>query len=355
MNAQTDITTLRNPPAPPDLQVDFFSRNGFDLACRIAKAYATSNAVPPAFRLVVEKKERVGNGYNTVLVDNPAAIGNCLIAIEVSNSVGMSITSVMQNADVIDNRLRWSSQFQIAAVNASRRFSPLRFKLKNLGRINATYKEKGAWNKNKGPNGAYDTIDRHVEIDNWECIAWAYVLDSRGAPTAEVVQSIPVSMQMAVEEGWYSRNGSKWHGAMRFQMLQYRAGTFFASIYAPDIIMGMGKSKEEYRDAIDMELRDDGVFASSGPTLQDLRAGNDRESIDTQTGEITPPPAQIEHQQPSMIIPQQVRQQERVDADWRPDPEEEAAIRARELAEASGQQTPLSRPSWRDRGGMSVE
>ena len=28
--------------------------------------------------------------------------------------------------------------------------------------------------------------------------------------------------KMAVEEGWYSKDGSKWQGEMRFQMLQYR-------------------------------------------------------------------------------------------------------------------------------------
>ena len=28
--------------------------------------------------------------------------------------------------------------------------------------------------------------------------------------------------KMAVEEGWYSKDGSKWLGEMRFQMLQYR-------------------------------------------------------------------------------------------------------------------------------------
>lgn len=146
MTAQaTNLATLRNPPtvAPaPDLHVDFFSRNGFELACRIAKAYASSDAVPSAFRSQIEKKEKVNGVSQTITVENPAALGNCLVAIEVSNSVGLSITSVMQNADVINGKLRWSSKFQIGAVNSSRRFSPLRFNLKNLGRIKASYREK---------------------------------------------------------------------------------------------------------------------------------------------------------------------------------------------------------------------
>ena len=338
MNAPaTNLATLRNPPpaAPaPDLHVDFFSRNGFELACRIAKAYASSDAVPSAFRSQIEKKETVNGKFQTITVENPAALGNCLVAIEVSNSVGLSITSVMQNADVINGKLRWSSKFQIGAVNASRRFSPLRFNLQNLGRIKASYREKQGWNKAKG---GFDFLERSVEIDNWECVAWAYILDARGAPTAEVVQSIPVSMKMAVEEGWYSKDGSKWQGEMRFQMLQYRAGTFFAGIYAPDVIMGMGKSIEDYRDAIDVTQQDDGVFSAS-PTLQELRTGNDastEETVDKETGEITPPAAQIEHQPPAMTIPQQTIQKEAEGA-LRQDQKEEAAIREREMEE-SGQ------------------
>ena len=337
MNAPaTNLATLRNPPpaAPaPDLHVDFFSRNGFELACRIAKAYASSDAVPSAFRSQIEKKEKVNGVFQTITVENPAALGNCLVAIEVSNSVGLSITSVMQNADVINGKLRWSSKFQIGAVNASRRFSPLRFNLQNLGRIKASYREKQGWNKAKG---GFDFLERSVEIDNWECVAWAYILDARGAPTAEVVQSIPVSMKMAVEEGWYSKDGSKWQGEMRFQMLQYRAGTFFAGIYAPDVIMGMGKSIEDYRDAIDVTQQDDGVFSAS-PTLQELRTGNDastEETVDKETGEITPPAAQIEHQPPAMTIPQQTIQKE-AEA-LRQDQKEGAAIREREMEE-SGQ------------------
>ena len=335
MNAPTNLATLRNPPpaAPaPDLHVDFFSRNGFDLACRIAKAYASSDAVPSAFRSQIEKKEKVGGVYQTIVVDNPSALGNCLVAIEVSNSVGLSITSVMQNADVIEGKLRWSSKFQIAAVNASRRFSPLRFNLKNLGRTKATYREKQGWNKAKG---GYDFIDRTVEIDNWECTAWAYVLDGKGSQTQEVVQSIPVTMQMAVEEGWYSRSGSKWQGAMRFQMLQYRAGSFFASIYAPDVIMGMGRSTEDHFDAIEVVRQEDGSFAVASPTLQELRAGADSQHADQHGDAQSDTAAQIEHQQPAMTIPQQTIQKEAEGA-LRQDQKEEAAIREREMEE-SGQ------------------
>ena len=78
------------------------------------------------------------------------------------------------------------------------------------------------------------------------------------------------------------------------------------------------------------------------------------EGVDKQTGEITPPPAQIEHQHPAMTIPQQVLQQETVSAEWRPDPEEKAAIRAAELAE-SQRAAQSSTRQRRERGGLGLE
>lgn len=278
----TDLATLRNPSMAPDVHIDFFSKNGFDLACRIAKAFSTSDAVPAIFRQYNEKKEK---GGGVTWVENPNAIGNCLVAIEVANAVGMSMVSVMQNADIIQGKLRWTSKFQIGAINASRRFSPLKFKLTNLGRIKAKYKEKTNWNPEIKK---YNFVEHEVEMDNWECVAWAYELDINRQPTKEVVQSIPITMKMAVEEGWYAKDGSKWQGEMRFQMLQYRAGTFFGSIYAPDVIMGMGKSIEEERDIIDVTQQADGVFAASASTLQELRTGADVGNMPKDVGQDTP-------------------------------------------------------------------
>ena len=346
----TDLATLRNPPPQLDQRVDFFSRSGFELARKIAVIYATSDAVPAAFRERVVKKTRDGE----TSVENPSALGNCMVAIEVAASVGLSITSVMQNADVIEGKLRWSSKFQIAAVNASRRFSPLRFNLKNLGRIKATYREKQGWNKAKG---GYDFIDRTVEIDNWECTAWAYVLDGKGAQTQEVVQSIPVTMQMAVEEGWYSKSGSKWQGAMRFQMLQYRAGSFFASIYAPDVIMGMGRSAEDHFDAIEVVRQEDGVFAAAAPTLQELRAGADSAQDGQQQGggDVKGDThAQIEHQQPGMTIPQQTAAPDAVGAT--PDDDERAyqQVLSETLAKEDRAEKERQRRR-RERGGLGIE
>jgi hypothetical protein len=262
-----------------DISVDMFSAQGFALAQRIAQAFASSNAVPAQFRSVVIKREKQGSDYVDVEVPNPAAIGNGLVALEVAQAVRMSVTAVMQNADVIEGKLRWSAKFVIAAINASGRFHPLRFDISNRGPIKATYKEKGQWNRDQRK---YDMIEKEVEVENLVCVAWtlprsvpmpANVHTLAQAKNAQlpVVESAPVSMKMAVEEGWYAKPGSKWQTEMKHLMLQYRAGSFFGNIHAPDIVMGMGHTTEEAVDTIDVTQQPDGSYAVDVESLR--RAG----------------------------------------------------------------------------------
>jgi len=86
-----------------------------------------------------------------------------------------------------------------------------------------------------------------------------------------VIESAPVTMKMAVEEGWYGKAGSKWQTELRALMFQYRAGSFFGNIHAPDIVMGMGRTSEEERDIID--IHDDGSYTVSRTTIDELRGG----------------------------------------------------------------------------------
>lgn len=284
--------------AVSDQTVDMFSERGFQLAQRIGKAFATSDAVPAQFRLQVFKKDRNGGQW----IENPAAIGNCLVAIETARAVGMSITAVMQQANVIEGRLTWSGKFIIAAINASGRFTPLRFQIRNLGKIKAKYKEKQGWNNEKK---GFDFKDIEVEVENLECIAWAYIVE-RGRTTTERIESAPVSMKMAVEEGWYGKAGSKWQTEMRHLMLQYRAGSFFGNIHAPDIVMGMGRTTEEAFDTTVIDVAPDGTVTGVSPVpVEELRRAPAPDGVvtdvvqknsteptdepDPQTGEVSPP------------------------------------------------------------------
>lgn len=306
MTATTSLATMRQPaPQEADQAVDLFTARGFELAIRIGKAFATSNAVPAQFRNFTEKKEK---GGAIVLIDNPAALGNCIVAIETARAVGMSITAVMQQANIIEGKLSWSAQFVIGAINASGRFTPLRFDMKQRGPMKATYREKQGWNNEKR---GFDFVDRTIEIDNVECIAWAlprnfacppgiYTLKQARDANLPVIESAPVSMKLAVEEGWYAKPGSKWQTEMRTLMLQYRAGAFFGRIHAPDIVMGMGRTTEEVVDmqTIDVapdgrvtqvtteELRGDRVVRQAEVVGRVSTTGSDEEP----TGEVPPPP-----------------------------------------------------------------
>lgn len=135
-------------------------------------------------------------------------IADCTIALEMSRRIGMNVLAVMQNLYVVHGRPAWSSQFLIACVNASGRFSPLRYLM-------------------TGTKGT----------DTQGCIAWAQ--DDAG----EKLESPEVTVGMAKAEGWFQKNGSKWR-TMPDLMLRYRAATLFARTYAPELTMGIHTDEE---------------------------------------------------------------------------------------------------------------
>ena len=69
------------------------------------------------------------------------------------------------------------------------------------------------------------------------CTAWAE--DYSG----HKVCGPKVTMKMAKDEGWVSKNGSKWK-TMPEVMIRYRAASFFGRMNCPDMIMGI-YSKDE--------------------------------------------------------------------------------------------------------------
>ncbi|MEO8391183.1 hypothetical protein [Polaromonas sp.] len=260
---QANIDSLRKnqlTTAEANQRVDLFSAGGFALANRIGKALSMSSSVPAIYRQTVEKK---GKGGVIEYIDNPAALSNCIVAIDIAQALGVSLMSVMQNGNIIEGRFTWSAQYKIAAINASKRFTPLRFEKINKGKINASYKEKQGWNKDKG---GFDFKDVVVEgLDNWECVAWAlphgfalpvgvYTLAQAKEAGLPVIEGAPVSMLLAVEEGWYGKSGSKWQTEMKHLMLQYRAGSFFGNIHAPDLLIGFNMTSEEAEDITTLDV-----------------------------------------------------------------------------------------------------
>ncbi len=216
-----------------------FQFNNFSDAMNAAQVLANSTLVPKDYRFTYEVKKGYGYEATTEWVNNQNAAANCLIALNMANRMGYDPLMIMQNLHIIEGRPAWSSQFIIAAINACGKFSPLRFEIMNHGMTDVEYIETYWENKKK------QTRQIKTQIENVSCVAWAIE-----KATGERIESAKIDMVMAVKEGWYQKNGSKWQ-TMPDQMLRYRAAAFFGRIYAPEILMGI-YSADEIRDFVDV-------------------------------------------------------------------------------------------------------
>ena len=220
-----------------------FQVTNFNEAINAASFLSASSLVPTDYRRWVPVKNQYGKAVTNAdgtpqLMENPNATSNCLIALNMANRMGYDPLMIMQNLYIIEGRPAWSSQFIIAAINACGKFDPLQFEIINEGEKEIEY-INSYWE-----NGKKLSAKATVKLENLTCIAWT--TDRKG----NRLQSDKVSMEMAVKEGWYQKNGSKWQ-TMAGQMLRYRAAAFFGRIYAPEILMGI-YAADEIRDFVDV-------------------------------------------------------------------------------------------------------
>ena len=185
--------------APTEVLQVFSGLAAFDAAQRMARALCSSTLVPREYQ-------------------GQQGLANSLIALEIAGRMRLSPLVVMQNMTPIHGRPTWSSKFLIATVNASGRFSPLRFVFDN-------------------PEAP--TRCRAVATDK---------------ATAEVLEGETITLELAQKEGWWSRKDrqgnetSKWQ-TMTGQMLRYRAAAWWANVYCPEIALGLITQEE----ALDIE------------------------------------------------------------------------------------------------------
>ena len=235
----------------------------FEFMQRTAKMFSASTMVPTAYQAMVTK----GYGDRAQIEPNPAAISNCMIALDMSQRMNANPLMIMQNLHIIEGRPSWSSQFIIAAINNCGKFSPLRFDLQWLDEIDATY-STFEWEDRKKVEKKHK-----VRIKNARCVAWAIE-----KATGERLESAPVTMEMAVNEGWFGKNGSKWK-SMPDLMMRYRSAAFFGRIYAPELLMGL-PTAEEMHDVFSVDA--DGTVTEGGKQSVPRTTGN----IDPATGEV---------------------------------------------------------------------
>lgn len=199
---------------------------------------------------VFETTQRIGKMLSTSSIvpkDYQNNVSNCAIAVDMAMHLGTGISplTVMQNLVIVQGRPTWSAAFLISCVNTCGRFSPLRYEEKNLGKIGKIKVNKYMYENGKNTQKLVET-DEYADVDNLSCTAIA--IDKE---TGEELTGTTITIKMALEEGWYAKNGSKWV-SMPQQMLRYRAASFWQRAYAPEIGMGF-HTTEEMRDAAPVE------------------------------------------------------------------------------------------------------
>lgn len=236
-----ELTTTKQNNAAMPVQFNFFDPEQFATMQRVAKMFAYSELVPDIYKANIPQ----GADEQTKANAEMKAMSNCVIALEIASRIGASPLMVMQNLVIIYGRPSWSAKFLISTVNTCGRFEPLQFRFTekgNLGMVDYVDYEYNAATRRK------DAVKKQFDgrkMMNIECVAYT---TKRGKE--QVLESSPVTIELAIKEGWFTKSGSKWQ-TMPKQMLMYRAASWWTSVYAPELSMGM-RTVEEEQDIIDI-------------------------------------------------------------------------------------------------------
>lgn len=132
---------------------------------------------------------------------------DCLIALDMASRINTNPLMVMQNLYVVKGKPSWSGQACATLINNCGRFS-------NVEHIRT------------GEIGKQDRGCYYTAIDK---------------ASGKQVKGVEVTMSMAQGEGWTSN--TKWKN-MPELMLMYRAASFFAKEFCPDVLMGVQTDAE---------------------------------------------------------------------------------------------------------------
>lgn len=191
----TPSTALAAPTQASIVRMSMDTVAGFEALQRAARLLTASSLVPERYR-------------------GAEGLPNAVIALEMAGRIGASPLMAMQHLYVVHGSPAWSSQFLIASVNSSGRFSALR------------YEKRGTPGK-----------------DDFAVRAWAIE-----TATGERLDGTWITWDMVKKEGWASKSGSKWL-SMPEQMGMYRAASFWQRAYAPEVSMGI-RTVEEVEDTV---------------------------------------------------------------------------------------------------------
>lgn len=298
--------------------MSFLTSGGFDQLLRVANMLCSSSLVPVAYRKNKEIKE-----YGQIVgwEDNPAALANCAVALNMAHRMNADPLLIMQNLHIIEGRPSWSSPFIIASINSCGRYNSLDYELSEPGEPTVVEYVAVEWIKKQKTEAKKSVTVRHQTCK-------AYTTEKS---TGKRLESPLISIQIAIDEGWLTKKGSKWQ-TMPELMLRYRCASFFGRLYAPELLMGL-QSTEELEDFIPSAQQPDGTYTVNledlrerAPASQELTKEKGKrtpkakpENVDKDTGEIT-----------------QNNESQAVDADEQePDPEQQDTDPAAQVQQAN--------------------
>jgi hypothetical protein len=192
----------------------FFDVNRFEAMWKIATVLAKSDMIPKQF------------------MNSPA---NCIIALNLAERLRVDPFMMMQSMYVVHGRPGIEAKLTIALVEATGKYSPLKFKVEGKGKT-----DKGVTRPDS-------------------CTAYATELKS-----GEIIEGPTVTWEMAKAEGWTDPKGtqiSKWQ-TMPDLMFRYRAATFFARVNCPGSTFGL-RTLDELED-IEMIPAGSGSYTMPG-------------------------------------------------------------------------------------------
>lgn len=135
--------------------------------------------------------------------------GDCLIAIDMANRIGISPIMVMQSSQIVKGNFTWRGTACKAFIDGCGKFK------------DSEYVFVGE----KGTNG------------------YGCYLSATSTKTGKTVNGATITIQTAIDEGWATKPGSKWK-TFPDQMLRYRAAAFFARSECPEVLMGFYTADE---------------------------------------------------------------------------------------------------------------
>lgn len=196
----------------------------FEAVQKVATAFSQSSMVPVQYQSRVVKRVKNERGYwDEQVTENPNALANCVVAINMAVRMNADPMMTMQNLQVINGNPTFSAKFLIACINQCGRFTALRYECNN---------KKG---------------------DEYGWRAFAYDLKDMDTP----LLGDWITWKMVKAEQWDAKQGSKWL-SMPEQMFRYRAAAFWQRVYAPEISMGFITTEEanDIKDAEYTEIHD---------------------------------------------------------------------------------------------------